>query len=195
MYAYIKGKIEEVSEGSLIIECGGIGYEVFVSNQTAAELSSAKGEVKLYTFYKVAEDDVALYGFARKEEKEMFRKLIAVSGVGPKAALAILSGISLKDLALSIATRDAARLTRIKGVGKKTAERIILELKEKVQEEAEQPGIPTGAAPLSESEEAVAALISLGFSRAEAQSSVAKASALGASKLEDVISMALRSLS
>ena len=134
MYAYIKGKIEEVSEGSLIIECGGIGYEVFVSNQTAAELSSAKGEVKLYTFYKVAEDDVALYGFARKEEKEMFRKLIAVSGVGPKAALAILSGISLKDLALSIATRDAARLTRIKGVGKKTAERIILELKEKVQE-------------------------------------------------------------
>ena len=195
MYAYIKGKIEEVSEGSLIIECGGIGYEVFVSNQTAAELSSAKGEVKLYTFYKVAEDDVALYGFARNEEKEMFRKLIAVSGVGPKAALAILSGISLKDLALSIATRDAARLTRIKGVGKKTAERIILELKEKVQEEAEQSGIPTGAAPLSESEEAVAALISLGFSRAEAQSSVAKASALGASKLEDVISMALRSLS
>ena len=195
MYAYNKVNIEENSEVRLDIECGGIGYEVFVSNQTAAELSSAKGEVKLYTFYKVAEDDVALYGFARNEEKEMFRKLIAVSGVGPKAALAILSGISLKDLALSIATRDAARLTRIKGVGKKTAERIILELKEKVQEEAEQSGIPTGAASLSESEEAVAALISLGFSRAEAQSSVAKASALGASKLEDVISMALRSLS
>lgn len=195
MYAYIKGKIEDISEGRLVVECGGIGYEVFVSNQTASELSGAKGEVKVYTYYKVGEDDVALFGFARREEKEMFRKLISVSGVGPKAALAILSGISLKDLALSIATRDAARLTKIKGVGKKTAERIILELKEKVDEQDPAGESPVGLTLSSETEEAVSALISLGFSRAEAHSAVAKAAALGASRLEDMISVALKSLS
>ena len=138
MIGYIKGEAVLGEDNVIVMECNGLGYEVTVSNTTIAKIQAGSPYICLYTYLKVSEDDVTLYGFYTKEEKNMFLKLITVNGIGPKAAIGILSDIDLNDLMIAIMTSDIKRLSKIKGVGKKTAERIILELKEKIDADSEE---------------------------------------------------------
>lgn len=132
MFSYLIGRITDSGEGWITLDNGGVGYEIFVSALAQKTLLESEGEVKVWTYFQVKEDGISLFGFFSKEEKEVFLKLISVSGVGPKGAMGMLSGISYNDLCSIIATGDAKTLSSIKGVGKKTAERIIVDLKDKV---------------------------------------------------------------
>lgn len=197
MIAYVKGKIIDEFEGGVVIENNGIGYEILCSATAAAKLSANK-EGAVYTYFQLRDDGVSLYGFDNKAEKAMFIKLISVSGVGPKLGISVLSGMSLTDLATAIATSDVKSLSRIKGLGKKTAERIVLELREKIS--ADEDGVlisPVGATNTvlsSEDEDAVIALTELGFSSADSRKAVQKAKEAGAKTAQEVISAALRSM-
>ena len=131
MIGYIKGKVLAAEAGAVLLENGGIGYELVCSGALFAKLASAK-EGEAYTDLQVREDGVSLFGFVSLEEKKMFLQLVTVSGVGPKMGIAILSGMSVQDIAVAIASSDVKLLSSVKGLGKKTAERIILELREKV---------------------------------------------------------------
>ncbi len=197
MIAYVKGKVIDEFEGGVVIENNGIGYEILCSATAAAKLSANK-EGAVYTYFQLRDDGVSLYGFDNKAEKAMFIKLISVSGVGPKLGISVLSGMSLTDLATAIATSDVKSLSRIKGLGKKTAERIVLELREKIS--ADEDGVlisPVGATNTvlsSEDEDAVIALMELGFSSADSRKAVQKAKEAGAKTAQEVISAALRSM-
>ena len=127
MYSYIKGKITEIGESYIVVEAGGIGYELSVSTNAMSEFASRDGEVKVYCYLSVREDGVSLFGFESKMEKSMFLKLVAVSGVGPKLALTVLGGMTTEQFAAAVIGSDIKALSKIKGVGKKTAERIALE--------------------------------------------------------------------
>ena len=131
MIGFVKGTLAEKGAGYVIIEAGGIGYVIFVPANSAAYLSSEGDEVKVYTMMSVREDDVSLYGFSRRGELDAFKKLISVNGVGAKAGISILSAFTLEQLQEAIAFEDAKALTKANGVGKKIAERIVLELKDK----------------------------------------------------------------
>ena len=197
MIAYVKGKVIDEFEGGVVIENNGIGYEILCSATAAAKLSANK-EGAVYTYFQLRDDGVSLYGFDNKAEKAMFIKLISVSGVGPKLGISVLSGMSLTDLATAIATSDVKSLSRIKGLGKKTAERIVRELREKIS--ADEDGVlisPVGATNTvlsSEDEDAVIALMELGFSSADSRKAVQKAKEAGAKTAQEVISAALRSM-
>lgn len=134
MIAYLKGKLLQKSENLVLIEVNNVGYEVNISTTTYLNLVN-KTETELFTYLQVREDGISLFGFSTLNEKELFLKLITVNGVGPKMAMQILSGASLTDLVTSIVAEDTIMLSKVKGVGKKTAERIVLELKEKVGDE------------------------------------------------------------
>ena len=124
MIAYLNGVLAEKSPAGVIVECGGVGYEALIPLSTFDRLPATGQTVKLFTYHAVREDDEVLFGFSTPEEREMFTKVTSVSGVGPKTALAVLSGFTLGDLQLAIAQGDAKRIATVKGVGKKTAERI-----------------------------------------------------------------------
>lgn len=167
MFSYLIGRITDSGEGWITLDNGGVGYEIFVSALAQKTLLESDGEVKVWTYFQVKEDGISLFGFFSKEEKEVFLKLISVSGVGPKGAMGMLSGISYNDLCSIIATGDAKTLSSIKGVGKKTAERIIVDLKDKVTFAGGMP--QTVADSLSqEVVDAVEVLCSLGITRPEA---------------------------
>ncbi|MDE7454129.1 MAG: Holliday junction branch migration protein RuvA [Clostridia bacterium] len=196
MIGYIKGKILSLTpECALIETAGGIGFEVNCSGSAFSSLAG-KSEGELYTYLQVSENGTALYGFSSQEEKSMFLKLISVSGVGPKMGIAVLSGLSSGELAAAIATQDVKRLSAVKGLGKKTAERIILELREKVSLNAS--AAAEGGVPLppvtSGDEDAVVALMTLGFSRSESEKAISRARANGASTVEDIIMLALKGM-
>ena len=162
MIAFVRGVLVEKEPTRVVIEAGGVGYEVLVPLSTYGKLPRTGNEAKLLAYHCVREDDEILFGFATEGEKTMFAKLTSVSGVGPKIALAILSGSSISELAMSIAGGDAKRISSIKGVGKKTAEKICVELKDKVGEFAfAGSGDRDVAAPIAK--DAVAALRALGF--------------------------------
>jgi Holliday junction DNA helicase RuvA len=132
MIAYLNGILEEKSPSMAIVDVAGVGYEVFIPLSTYDRLPATGEKCKLYTHHEVREDAQLLFGFATQEERSTFRLLTGVSGVGPKIALAVLSGTSIGDVQLSIAESNAKRLSSIKGIGKKMAERIVVELKDKV---------------------------------------------------------------
>ena len=190
MIAYIKGKVINVTENSVILENNGIGYEIFCSGALYQTLVN-NGEGEAHTYMQVREDGISLYGFKNVEEKDMFLKLITVSGVGPKMGITVLSQLSLNDVALYIATEDIKSLSQVKGLGKKTAERIILELKEKVTSNdldytASIP-IATASKPNKNESEAVQALLAYGLSKAESERTVKEAIANGATNIEEII--------
>ena len=197
MIGYIKGKILNLTpECALIETASGIGFEVACS-YSAFSMLSGKKEGELYTYLQVSENGTALYGFSSIDEKNMFLKLISVSGVGPKMGITVLSGMNVSELAAAIATSDVKRLSAIKGLGKKTAERIILELREKVSLNAGAPSSGGGVAlPYASSgdEDAVVALMTLGFSRAESEKAIARARSNGATSVEEIIMLALRGM-
>ena len=176
MIAYVRGVLTEKDPTRVVVEAAGVGYEVLIPLSTFDRLPKAGGEVKLLTFHCVREDDEILFGFATPAEKELFVKLTAVSGVGPKIALSILSGGSVGELALAIASGNAKRISSIKGVGKKTAEKICLELQDKVNaiealSAAQRAGVgKEAAAPVLR--DAILALSALGFSEETANKMV-----------------------
>lgn len=196
MIAFIKGKVIDEFEGGVVLENNGIGYEILCSAALLAKLSAEK-EGGVFTYLQVKEDGLSLFGFDNKEEKRMFLKLISVSGIGPKMAMGILSGMRVNDLATAIAMNDVKGLSRIKGLGKKTAERIILELRESVSaENAAIAAEESFAAPVftSEDEDAIIALMGLGFSGIQSRNAVKTAKEQGAETIQDVISFALKSM-
>lgn len=163
MYAYIQGTVAEVGENTVVLDVGGVGYEL---NATASAVySCAVGAVRrLPTYLVVKEDEMSLYGFADMSEKNMFLRLIAVSGIGPKLALSVLGGMSVRELSRNIASGNSAALLSIKGVGKRTAERIVVELKDKITESCDGAGDAVQKSDLPEkAEEAVGVLVALGF--------------------------------
>lgn len=194
MIAYLKGKLLSVSGQTAVVVTGGVGYEVLCSGAALSGLSG-RDEAELYTYMSVKEDGVSLYGFESPSEKNMFLELVSVSGVGPKMGIAILSAMNVGDLAVAIATSDAAALSRIKGCGKKTAERIILELREKMGKLDLPAAGKAAAAPLShEDDDAVIALMTLGFNRSESIHAVESAKEAGAKDVEQLIALAIRSM-
>lgn len=197
MIGYIKGNVLNTKDGTVLIENGGIGYEVVCSASVYSQLNANKtGEV--YTYMAVREDDVSLYGFISLEEKSMFLKLISVSGVGPKMGITVLSGLSLADLVTKIATQDVKGLSKVKGLGKKTAERIILELREKIGCVDEDTGevLLFNDKPIEEkvNQDAVLALMSLGFTKAESVEAVKRAQNSGETQIEKIIASALKGI-
>ena len=178
MIGFIRGELAEKGDGYIIVDVNGIGYMIFVPANSRAYLSEEGMEVMVYTAMMVKEDDVSLYGFMRKGELDAFRKLITVNGVGAKAALSILSSFTLEQLQQAIVFEDAKTITKANGIGKKTAERIVLELKDKFGAAAEASGAEAAAeageaTPADGRSEAVSALIALGYSRSEAAGALA----------------------
>ncbi len=201
MIAYLRGRVLTTTVETAILDVNGVGYEVYCSGGAFRRLSvGSVGEV--YTYLQVKEDGVTLFGFADPKEKELFLKLISVSGVGPKMGIAILASLSAEDFATAVATADVKRLSAVKGLGKKTAEKIVLELHGKISaaevlgasgEGLEMPVASTPVAKLTaEDEDAVNALISLGFARNESVQAVKKAHDLGAHTVEEIIMKALQ---
>lgn len=191
MYDYIKGKITEIYDNSVVVETNGVGYELNVSTLAISELSQKTGEVKVYCKLCVREDDMSLFGFYSKNERKMFLQLIEISGVGPKLAITVLSGMSVESLAAAVAKGDVKLLSKIKGVGKKTAERIILELKDKVEASEVIDGDVILAPVVNANEEAVMALMTLGYTRAEASDAVSRVQKDGMT-LEQIIFSAIK---
>lgn len=182
MYAYISGRLADIQEGIVVIDNGGIGYELAVSNTTLAQLPSMGNVVKLYVYHQISDDGEALYGFASPAEKKMFVKLIGVSGVGPKVAQSILGGLSVSALSTAILTGDTKSLSMVKGIGKKTAERIVLELRENVGQDsvllsatsAAVGGVTAGSVD-TVCADALDALESMGLARSDAYELVLRA--------------------
>lgn len=190
MFSYINGEITEKECDRVVVDVGGVGFELFCSDVTLSQC--AVGECRrLYVYLQVKEDGMCLYGFSTLQEKAMFIRLISVSGVGCKMAAAVLSGMEAGALAQAIFNGDAKQLTKIKGLGKKTAERIILELREKVAEEARQTPV-TVSGMTKDMADAVAILCSLGKNASEAEKLVEAASKLGAVTAQELINMAFR---
>jgi Holliday junction DNA helicase RuvA len=194
MYAFISGQVVSVEDGKIVLENNGIGYLLNVSQNTLKKAGNLNASLQLYTYLHVKEDVFALYGFWALEEKRLFENLISISGIGPKLAMQVLSGYDLETLAVAIASGDAAKLSKIKGLGKKTAERIILELKEIYKHSAAGEAPPSaGEALPSDLSDAVFALVSLGLSKSQAEKAVREA-AKNVSGIENIIAYALRNL-
>ena len=190
MIVYVKGILAEKEPTRAVIEAGGIGYELLIPVSTYDRLPRTGGEVTLLAFHCVREDDEILFGFATESERTLFRQLTSVSGVGPKIALAMLSGTTVGDLSAAIAGGDAKRLAAIKGVGKKTAEKICVELRDKVDAFAGRGG-EGGPPPVMR--DALSALRALGFSEEMSAKMVADAVARdpSADDVEKVVKLAL----
>lgn len=197
MYAYLKGTVADKGLNELVLDVGGVGYLLSVSMTTLQDTPPVGESMKVYTYLAVREDAMELFGFATREEKEMFLKLMSVSGIGPKLALAILGSMPLRDLSLAIVTGDVNALSRAPGVGKKTAQRIALELKEKVSESdfAAAPTAHTAYTPVQEdaATEALAALQALGYTAAEAARAISQVRGQS-DKANDLVRLALRSM-
>ena len=174
MISHIEGRVAEKRAGELVIDVNGVGFLLLCPASTVAAAPAAGETFRCYTHFSVYDGGMDLYGFASKEDREMFRRLCSVSGVGSRTALGVLSTLSLRDLSLAILTGDAASIARAPNVGKKTAQRIILELKDKVdQQDVDMGGAPAAAALNPDAaQEAVQALLALGYSGTEAQRAV-----------------------
>ena len=194
MYAYIRGTVDEKNLDRVVVEAAGVGYELICSDATLRQLSVGD-KAKLLTHFNVSQDGtVTLYGFMTSDERAMFRRLIAVNRVGPKLALGILSKLAPSDIAMAIVTQNAAAFDRIPGLGKKTAARLLLELKEKVTEDTmgsvSAPQMAEGSVDMRT--EAIAALVALGYDGVSAGRAV---SSVGeCARVEDMITKALREI-
>lgn len=180
MIAYVKGIVDDIAEDNAVIDVGGMGYNVKISADTAAKLPGIGEKVKLYTYTNVREDAIQLCGFLSKNDLEIFKRCITVSGIGPKGALAILSVLDADSLRFAIMSGDVKAITKAPGIGARTAERLILELKDKIKiddtiigkeiESARAANVGTVDSP--QKQEAVEALVSLGYGNAEAVKAV-----------------------
>lgn len=170
MIGRLNGTLADKNPPQVLVDCHGVGYEVDVPMSTFYNLPGVGEPVSLLTHFVVREDAQVLFGFGSASEREAFRQLIRISGVGPRTALSVLSGMSVADIAQAVTAQDASRLVKVPGIGKKTAERLLLELKGKVGADL---GAPAGGAPASDSQaDILQALVALGYSDKEAQASL-----------------------
>jgi Holliday junction DNA helicase RuvA len=191
MIAFLRGKLLAKSPNQAIVECGGVGYDATISVATFSALPAEGAEARLHIYTHVREDQIALFGFAEMQEKRLFERLLTISGIGPKLAITVLSGIDTARLVTAIRASDHATLTRIPGIGKKTAERVVLELKDKMEDMAVTPevgGVRAGAGAGSygqAGDDALSALVNLGYARPVAQRAIEAAIARDAGVAED----------
>jgi Holliday junction DNA helicase RuvA len=173
MIAHLRGRLFAKSPNQAVIECAGVGYDVTISVATFTSLPVEGAESSLHIYTNVREDQIALFGFSDMQEKRLFERLIGVSGIGPKLAITVLSGIASDRLVTAIRASDHATLTRIPGIGKKTAERVVVELKDKLDDLAVAPVTSTGGVHFGPAgDDALSALVNLGYARASAQKAV-----------------------
>lgn len=191
MIAHLRGRLLSKHPSQAIIEAGGVGYDVVITVPTFSDLPSPGSDVALHIHTHVREDAIALYGFLRPQEKQLFEKLISVSGIGPKLAVAILS-LPAEEIVTAIRGNDVARLTRIPGIGRKTAERMVLELRDKLQAFGGVPAV-TAASPVEE--DVISALLNLGYQRGVAERALAAAGRSGEKSFEALFRDALGALS
>ena len=202
MYSYIKGTLEEISEDQIVVENHGIGYKIRISARMLDVLPTRGEEIKIYTYLYVKEDAFSLFGFPSRDELEMFKLLINVSGIGPKGGLAVLSVLSANDLRYAIVAEDVKTISKAPGVGSKTAKRLIIELKDKIDlEEVIENGFEQveAANPVSGSnnrirKEAADALVALGYSATEASKVLSGIEITEDSDVERVLKAALKNM-
>lgn len=201
MIAFVRGELVDVEEDKVIIDVGGIGYNVFVSASTFSKLPPEGREVKLYTYMNVKEDLMQLYGFLTRDELQVFRLVIGVSGIGPKGGLGILSQLTPDDLRFAVASKDVKAISAAPGIGKKTAEKLILELKDKLSIEdvlnhpSEESDTVSGTSLHYEVQsEAVQALVALGYGNTEALKAVKQVEIEEDTSVEMVLKKALKFL-
>ena len=197
MIAHLRGRILEKHPNRVVVDVNGVGYDVCVPLSTFYGLADAGGEIALRVHTHVREDQLALYGFATALEQDLFERLIGVSGIGPRLALAVLSGIEPLDLIRAIERSDVARLTAIPGVGKKTSERIVLELKDRLPRAPAAAEVAAGAAPEPSAlrDDVLSALVNLGYHRPLAEKAVAAAiTRTAGGGFESTLKQALREL-
>ena len=201
MIAFVKGQIEDISEENVVVDVGNIGINIKISARTSSLLPGIGRQVKLFTYTLVREDTFQLYGFLTQDDLNIFKKLITVNGIGPKGGLTILSVMNADDLRFAVLSGDAAAIARAPGVGKKTAERVILDLKDKISledtlihKEMQMPGkndLPSGDVALNE---AVEALIALGYSSSDALRAVKSVEGGDAMDVEELLKLALKNI-
>jgi len=184
MIAHLRGKLLAKHPNQAIVDAGGVGYDVTISVPTFSDLPAVGTEIALHIHTHVREDVIALYGFLRPSEKLLFEKLITVSGIGPKLAITILSGMAADEMVGAIRGNDIARLTRIPGIGKKTAERMVLELRDKLPE-AGPAAAPTAPPTNATEEDVLSALVNLGYQRAAAEKALTGVTKSGDAKSFD----------
>lgn len=202
MISYIRGTLAEKNEDSAVVEAHGVGYQIFVPVPVLSELPPLGESVKIYTYFSVREDGMSLFGFLSRQDLAMFKQLIGVNGIGPKSALGILSALRPDVLRRAVASGDAKTISRAPGVGPKTAQRIILDLKDKIRPEdvlagglEESLAVPEEISGVGQAgKEAVEALTALGYSAAEAAGAVKKVKITEEMTAEDVLKGALRHL-
>jgi Holliday junction DNA helicase RuvA len=198
MISHLKGILEHIDRNHIVVDVGSVGYHINVTSSALSRLPKVGEAIKLFTYQVVREDDISLYGFLSKEERNLFSILLSVSGIGPKASLSILAGFPLDKLVTAITTGDVDIISTVPGIGKKTAQKLVIELKEKVAKAyAIKPsdmaiGIKGDAPVVSD---AISALIALGYSPREARETILKSGLdLSSNSVEDIIKQALKSL-
>ena len=203
MFSYIKGTLEEYWEDTIVVESGGIGWNIHVPLSVLDRLPHVGEQIKVYTSFQVKEDSMTLYGFFSRQDLKMFKQLLGVNGIGPKGALGLLSAMRPDDLRLAVISGDAKAISKAPGIGLKTAQRLILDLKDKIsveeilmtdQEETGTTPVRTGGLP-DAGKEAVDALTALGYSAMEATKAVRQVEITGQMTAEDVLKASLRHLS
>ena len=200
MIAFVRGTAMDMTENSVIVEAGGIGYEIYMTGTDLSQIHMGE-EVKIHTYFNVREDAMQLYGFRSKDDLQMFRLLLGVNGVGPKAAVGVLAGITADELRFAILSDDVKTLSKAPGIGKKTAQKLILELKDKMKlEDAfelklahEQEKAVAGLGEISDGrQEAVEALVALGYSSTDALRAVRKVTDVAPDDVEGLLKAALK---
>ena len=193
MIAYLNGTVEDTGDGSLVLDVGGIGYLISISSRDEMALPPKGERLKIHTYMNVREDAVQLFGFLSGEDLAMFRLLISVSGIGPKVALGILSALTADDIRFAVLADDVKTLGKAPGIGNKTARKMILELKDKINfEEAVERKLDGGQMAVSAREEAVQALVALGYSGSDAMRAVRAVEITEDMDTEKILKLALR---
>ena len=202
MYAYIKGELAEKNIDHIVVEAGGIGYLIYVPAQSIDYIPDEGDQIKVYTYLYIREDAMVLYGFLTKDDLEIFKMLITVSGIGPKGGLGILSTLSADDLRFAILSGDSKTISKAPGIGAKTAQRVIIDLKDKMSlEEAFEKKLDNNADGVQKTlnssikNDAVLALSALGYSSAESLKAVSKVDITDDMDVEDVLKLALKNMS
>ncbi len=199
MIAFVQGTLEEIGDSYAVVQSSGVGFRIFTPIREELIRAGIGSQVRFHTYLSVREDAMILYGFLDRDSLGVFKQLISVSGVGPKLGLAILSALSASEVAMAVASEDRSALSSVSGVGKKTAERIILELKEKISVGTELDlGPKVSSASVSAAgtaaRDAIMALVQLGYSQQEASSAVRSCGASPEADAEDIIKAALKQL-
>lgn len=203
MISFIRGQVVDSTENSVIVETAGIGYEIFMTGTAIEKAVHSEGKVKIHTYFHVREDVMQLFGFLSRDDLHMFRLLLGVNGIGPKAALGVLAGFTADELSFAILSDDVKTLSRAPGIGKKTAQKLILELKDKLKLEdafekkmlhQQEEAIAAGENILDGSKEAVEALVALGYSSTDALRAVRKITDVAPDDVEAILKAALKNL-